>query len=216
MGNEPTIVRCDPLPPVPGVWKVVARYVLEGQQLRNIHHFRLKSGELPADPQAHLAGSYEAWRNANLRQHQAMNLTMTGVDCYDLTTADGAWHSRSQSANGAGGSSWPATANFSTLAISWYTAKRGRNFRGRTFHVGLTVDNVVGNIMKAAHVGPLLAAYEALKTLGTEGNPQFELGIVSYYDNNVCRTAGLFTPVTGCKTDGYLDVQRRRKPGVGM
>lgn len=100
-----------------------------------------------------------------------------------------------------------------TLCIKWTTENRGRSFRGRTYHVGLTESQVTDNEVVAVAMGQFTTAYGALLTdLATAGWP---LVIASRYANNQPRITGVATLVTGFSIDPFIDSQRRRLPGRG-
>lgn len=101
-----------------------------------------------------------------------------------------------------------------TVAVKWTTELRGRSFRGRTYHVGLSEVQVNGNVLATAPHAAILAAYaELLEDL--EGL-NADLVIASRWSNHVQRTTGLTTPVTGVFLDPTVDSQRRRLPGRGL
>lgn len=110
-----------------------------------------------------------------------------------------------------GGVAMPSSV---ALVISLRTAFRGRSYRGRIYHIGLTETDVDGNQVLNARRVDLEAGYNALKTLQPAGGAASgTLGVLSYYANKAVRGVPLFTPVTTLSIDSYVDTQRRRLPG---
>lgn len=109
-----------------------------------------------------------------------------------------------------GGNTLP---NNVTVAIKWTTELRGRSFRGRTFHIGLREDVVVGSRVDASFVPTLIAKYQAL--LDDLEGLNAELVVASRISNGNYRTQGVTTAVKGLFVDPIIDSQRRRLPSRG-
>jgi hypothetical protein len=100
-----------------------------------------------------------------------------------------------------------------TAAISWRTAKRGRSYRGRSFHIGMTSTMVTGSTLTAGTITSLTTAYNALLTAVNASG--IALCVVSRFQNHVQLTNGESTPITVATIEGNLDSQRRRLIGRG-
>jgi hypothetical protein len=110
----------------------------------------------------------------------------------------------------------PQLPNNVTIAMSLNTALRGRSFRGRIYHIGLTENDVTLNTIPGTTLTPLIAAYEAARLLAAgSGSQTFQLAVLSYYAAKAIRTTPVATPVTSISSDGIIDAQRRRLPKRG-
>ena len=117
-------------------------------------------------------------------------------------------------------SDWPTGTRTSpampmnvTVAVSLRTALRGRSYRGRIYHVGLTEDMIANSVLLPTYVADVAASYSDLKSrLATGG---FQLCVLSRVNGGVRRTTGVSTPVESILVDAFLDSQRRRLPGRG-
>jgi hypothetical protein len=114
----------------------------------------------------------------------------------------------------AGGNASPALPNNTALVITKRTLQRGRSFRGRIFHPGLTENQVTANQVAGATVSALVAAYENFKGF-TLTDGEAVLCVLSRYSGGNARVTGLMTPVENFTSDGFIDSQRRRLPGRG-
>lgn len=100
-----------------------------------------------------------------------------------------------------------------TIAIKWHTAKRGRSFQGRTYHIGLTEGSVDGNTLPSVTVAAFVEAYTAL--LEAIEDLSMVMSVVSYVHNKAPRTVAEVTPIESVSIDPNLDSQRRRLAGRG-
>jgi hypothetical protein len=103
-----------------------------------------------------------------------------------------------------------------TCAIKWLTANSGKSFRGRTFHIGMTDQMVIGNNLAGGQDTKFLTAYTALMNAvasqpAAGGASGFHLVVVSKRHNNAWRDTAVVTPVLSCGlTNTIVDTQRRR------
>jgi hypothetical protein len=107
-----------------------------------------------------------------------------------------------------------AMPNSIASVVSIKTALRGRSYRGRIYHMGIPDAHVTDNLMGTAQVTALQAAYQAAVLLAIAGNPDFRLGVLSYYNLGNLRGTPVFTPATEVSVDARVDSQRRRMPRV--
>lgn len=120
-----------------------------------------------------------------------------------------------------------ALPNNATIAVKWSTGLIGRAFHGRTYHVGLTTNQVSvdhPNVLTDEARSGLIAAYDALRvgmaaaefvTLDIDDpvNDRFPLQVVSFVDAGSPRVPAVTTVVTSAAlTDSFLDSMRRRLP----
>jgi hypothetical protein len=100
-----------------------------------------------------------------------------------------------------------------TFAVKWSTGLRGRSYRGRTYHIGMSKEITDGNVLKSADLVAYTARYTAL--MGALGENGDIMCVVSRFHNNLPRSAGLVSDITACTIDPTLDSMRRRLPGRG-
>ena len=100
-----------------------------------------------------------------------------------------------------------------TVAVKLGTGQRGRSYRGRIYHLGLTIGAVENSKLTPTAIIALTGAYAALvDTLGTAGH---DLAVVSKFSGGAPRTTGIATAVNSVSIDPSVDSQRRRLPGRG-
>jgi len=166
------------------------------------------------------------WKNGNgtysYRGSQSSLVTLLGCNARDLTTAssDSVTVAADETSNVGGGSADPLQ-NGLTKAITWRTGLSGRSFRGRTFLVGLTLNDLEGganNQFAAASVAHYVLFCGSLITAVPAALATAELVVLSRYHlvsgHTVPRTDGVMTPIISAGNhDLFVDFQRRRAPG---
>jgi len=137
----------------------------------------------------------------------------TGITVTDLRTTDGPQFDSTSSFPVAGGvDNDPLPANVAGL-VSWYTSRRGRSFRGRTYIVGFPENASNANHMDSPAHGALSDFADAMVDF------ILPLGIISRYwsgpDGDApgsLRDPGIITTVTSQVTHDLWKTQRRRLP----
>ena len=110
----------------------------------------------------------------------------------------------------------PSLPNNVALVITKRTALRGRSFRGRIFHPGLTEAAVLGNQVPPASVTDLVGIWSTLLTIDLPiALEDAVMAVVSRFSEGQPRVTGVTTFVTNLTSDGTVDSQRRRLPGRG-
>lgn len=199
--------------PFPNCASVEMIFTLDGQRIENRYHVEQDS---PFDEVslAVLAALFDNWWTTELRAEQPTSLSLVLIVAKALDTPSSPGVEYSSGLPKAGlFTTTPALPNNVTLAVKWSTGLRGRSFRGRTYHIGLTEDAVAGNTISAGHLSFLIGAYEALID-DLAGLPA-DLVVASRISNGVERTTGVTTQVSGVSIDATVDSQRRRLPGRG-
>lgn len=163
-----------------------------------------------------LGAAYDNWWNVNLKPNVPNTVQLIDVDITDLGPAGRATQTFTPTVARIGTQASAALPNNVAACISLKTDYRGRSFRGRIYHVGLTEIDVTGDQILAAKVTALETAYTALKsiTVPTVGTI-YTLGVLSYYANKAIRGVPVYTPVTAVLCDTWVDSQRRRLTGRG-
>ena len=110
----------------------------------------------------------------------------------------------------------PALPNSIALAVKKTTGLRGRSFRGRIYHYGLTESQVQSNQVEQSVADSILAAWTNFLTV-TTADATWQMVVASRYENNLPRTTGVVTEVSTLTiVDNTVDNQRRRLPGRGQ
>lgn len=181
------------------------------QPVQNVFHYMVDATP-DLTTAEDLAEGLVAWWKNNLQAEVHSGVTLYSVECTIMENENdpGILYTTGLPATGAAAS--PAMPNNVTVAVQWKTAFRGRSYRGRTYHVGLTESNCENNYLTQAFAASLQTIYSDLLSVTTNVGPAV-LGIASRWHNKVQRTTGVITPVVSCSIDRALDSQRRRLPG---
>lgn len=199
--------------PVVNVCNFQMIFTQAGQRVQNGFYF-YKSGGWGQGPSGIIAEGLRQWWDDSLRMFCADSLSLVQIDYRDLSTYDGDAGTYVANMPMAGTVLGAALPNNVTLAISWKTARRGRSYRGRTYHLGLVESQVTGNTVEAIPYANLVTGYEALMDVA-DLTVDCKFGVVSRYSNKLPRATGVFTEITGLQIDTTVDSQRRRLPGRG-
>ncbi len=199
--------------PVPGVVQCNIRWVAQGQQAQNTLYFRTGGGGTETNLAA-LADVIEQAYITYTRGRVATTTALTDIYFVDLEEQNGFAYNfplvpQLAGTNGAG-----ALPNNVSLAISFRTASRGRNARGRNYVVGMTEADVTGNDASGVLSDAWVVYYEAIQSGAL--NIGLEMCVVSRYLNKVKRPFGVTFAVTSILVvDNVVDSQRGRLPGRG-
>lgn len=201
-----------PFIPVPGVLQVEMRYTHLGEKVENVFHITGGSPWDVANVNAVL-DIMEPWNANNNRALQSNQTILTNIHAFDLTTAAGVVVDREVTVDNVGNIANIAEPGVVTVAVKKASNVRGRGSQGRWYWIGIPEQAVEGNQITAAVRGGIIASGNALLAgLQAEG---FALVVVSLCENNVWRTTGVSTPVTGVSVDVNIDSQVRRGAGRG-
>jgi len=204
-----------PLPPIAGVYRAVMNYTYDGQECANVLHFTHAEMPAPATP-ADMGASLVAWWSANMRLRVPATLVLRSVTVTDLTAGGAPALEHATGLPLAGTNASAQLPNNATVAMSLRTGIRGRSFRGRLYHLGLTEADVTNNALVAANLTNLVGAYQLLVGLDSAAlGANYALVILSYFANKAMRATPVATPVVTVTSDGIVDSQRRRLPGRG-
>jgi len=149
---------------------------------------------------------------------------LVAVKGRDLTTASSASLVTNAGLPIAGSYASVSIAPGLTKAVTHRTGLAGKSFRGRTFLVGIPLDetpSITDGIINAGFMATALLAFDSLLGAVTAADAAATLVVLSRYGgappiggHSVPRATGLMTPITSF---GYstlnLDFQRRRAPG---
>jgi hypothetical protein len=200
-------------PTTPDGAEVQLIYAWEGQSCENVLHFH---GPVDWDAAAltTLAVDVTTWWEANLAPLTSDAVSLVEVVATDLSSASGPQIVSTAALPLLGTDHSGTQPNNVTVAIKQLTASRGRSFRGRTYFVGLSLNEVVASFLAGGVAADLVTAFRALRdfTFGVAGT---EWGVLSEITAGAPRANGIITPITDVAVEGTTDSQRRRLPGRG-
>lgn len=199
--------------PVDHCMKAELLYDWAGQKIATVLHYAVDSPPT-ALMMAELADELITWWQGTVKAGQPTTLALEAVRITDLTTVNSPQLTDATGLPAAGTGASPSLPNNVALCITKRTLLRGRSFRGRIYHPGLTEGAVTGNVVAGATVTGIIAWYELLRNF-TLTESSADLAVVSYFEAGNPRPEGLVTLVTGFSSDGTVDSQRRRLPGRG-
>lgn len=201
-----------PFQPVPDTASIELIYEINGGKAENVFHVK-KDTPFTAIDLVAAAGIFNTWWNAYLKPQQSNDVTLSKIVCKALDTDSSPAIEFTSGLPDTGAINDVAAPGNVTLAVKWSSGLAGRSYRGRTFHIGLCVTQLMRD-----HVGTTLQealhdAYVALLDAVSGGD--LTLVVVSRFHNNARRTTAVTTPITGVSVESTLDSQRRRLSGRG-
>lgn len=200
-----------PFIPFANTVRAALTFISLDQVCVNVFHYMVDEGP-SMQTMMDLGDGLITWWTTNLRAEVHSGVTLYQVEVINLTQQNAPGVIRTTGLPLAGTSSSAAMPNNVTVAISWKTSLRGRSFRGRTYHIGLTESNCENNYLTTAFAASLQTAYEDLLAINTDVGPAV-LVVASRQYNGVVRTNGVATIVESCVVDRGLDSMRKRLPG---
>jgi hypothetical protein len=183
------------------------------ETVENVYHVKNDSGWTSASLSA-LGLLFTNWESAHAAPGRNNQTELIKVIVTDLTTQFGLQVTNDIVPPIVGGQTGQAGPNNVTLAVSWRSDVRGRNFRGRTFHIGMEEDQYSGNSAVAATLTNLLSMYGFLLTAVNAVTGQ-HLVVLSRRLGGNPRPAGVGTNITHISINHVMDSQRRRLPEHG-
>lgn len=199
-----------PFIPVDEVARVTITYTdTAGNEGVNVIHCR--TNELPVSVvlMNDLLDGIEAWLTASWAPLVSNQARAIRLEALDLTQDDSFYVSRTISVQGTDpGALLPPQ---DTVAISLRSPYSGRSRRGRLYHYGLLESRQDGGYIDNTSLAAFVTLYEELLTAIAGVN--WVWGVVSFVENGVPRSQGLFTGITYIViTDNIVDSQDKRKP----
>lgn len=197
--------------PAPLVAQVTMQYYLDDQPVENVFHVK-NSTEWTLTTLGALGTIFENWETAVGKFLRGNSTQLHAVIAVALVTEDGLAVVSAVAIDGTRTS--VQLPNNCSFAIKLNTGHRGRSFRGRTYWIGITEDQLASstsNQIDGSHALQLRAAVETL--MGDIEAGGFTPVVLSYANDCTWRTAGVATPITAVElTDFFVDSQRRRLP----
>lgn len=200
--------------PVPNAVKVVITFSLAGQLVNLTLGLEKASAVSVSDLETAATGTQD-WAVNELLPWLSSQLTLTGMEAYDLSSASAPVVAYSLATPHAGSAASPSLPNNAAAVISFRTDQRGRSARGRMYVPGIP-QNVQAS---ATTLGTAFVA--ALTQAGADINSYltsvpFTHVVISRYTNNAPRAVGTTEAVTSVVMDNKIDSQRRRLSGRGI
>lgn len=199
--------------PIPNTAQVEYLCRQDNQAVENVLHYFIAAGPPTVSDLEVLAGAAATWWNTALKPLTPTNVSLVGIKVTSLQTNTAPvieYVTGLPIVGTAGGTALP---NNVTVVTRLTTDLRGRSYRGRVYHIGLTTTQVNGNVLASTFRTSLQAAWASALVLGTA--PAWTLCVASRFTNGAPRTTGVKTEVTGVSVNPTLDSQRRRLPERG-
>lgn len=190
--------------------RLAINYISETLEVAtNVLHFRYLGGAISEPAVLDLFAAVKAWQTASWAPQASEDWQTDLYEARDMTVQEGGIYTDIETIPGLYTS--PALPAQNTIAISLRTGLSGRSRRGRTYHVGLTEEQVVGSRVVLATATGLAAAYTAL--IAAVDGDDWQWVVASYVSNGAPRATALLTPITACiLTDTIVDSMDTRKP----
>lgn len=203
-----------PFVPVPETAKFELVFTFQGEVVENVYHVTHPGGWTEGTLNAKCSDIYDWWVS-NLRAQHPTSATFERILATDQSSQFGPRVEWVDSLPSAGTkNNTGILPNHVTVAVKWLTGSRGRSYRGRTYHFGLTGSDTSGNNLQSATRTALLTAYENLLT-AVAGSGSDHLVVASRMLGGAPRAVGVATNITAAEINAVLDSQRRRLPGRG-
>lgn len=210
-----------PFVPAPNTVQVEMVYKTNGGIAENVYHVQY-AGTL-TDTHAFataIATAFGAWETAHGAGARSVQISLTNIRVRDISAASSWVFEYPQSV--VGGDAQAACPDNVTVAIKWQTARGGRSYRGRTYHIGLPLDSIAGDKLGTAAAANFPAVYQALVTgvaaasLTGTGATSAHMAVVSKRQNKAWLSSAVVTQIqTATLADTNLDSMRRRLAGRG-
>ena len=206
-----------PMPPlnIPGGIRIAMHFTYLDQKVENVYHC-MNNLPNPGEVQLHLvANTFKNWWITELKPLTSNKLVLREVTAGE-TVPGGITVLETGDLPAAGNSADNAMPGNVTLAVKLGTGLAGRSYRGRTYHLGMTIGQTNGDQVQGAALASIQAAYEALRTALDNALVGVEFSVLSTQHDKAWRDPAIMTPITGVAIDPDLDSQRRRLAGRGQ
>lgn len=160
-------------------------------------------------------GDLETWATGNLLPNLSSDLSLYNLTATSQQSSSAPVVELGVSPPVAGSLANPSVANNVTLATTFLTALRGRSYRGRAYTPGIDRTQLTTSTRYLTSlVSAITAAYAAINASLTVAGA--EHAVISTQNGGAPRVTGVATPVTGYRTESFVDSQRRRLAGRGQ
>jgi hypothetical protein len=203
-----------PFIPAPLMTRTSLLYRWNGQRVVNtLHHKWPTTPDVPTMILFNV--DLKTWWDANMKNSLSSDIGLEQIVTVDLTTQSSPSATLSINPTDMGGDGAGSVYLNDALCISFRTAQRGRNYRGRNYIPAIWKNRTLDSgRYDPAWVSTLITAMTALLTSANFHNAV--LSVVSYFLNKTPRGSAIGTPVTAFVADNLIDSQRRRLIGRGQ
>lgn len=201
--------------PAVNVAKVAMYWDTPGGKALNIFHFR-KATPFDKDDLAALEAVISLNWDAQFSPLQATAVECNRILLTDINEDDSFQVDRAPSTPLAGGLNENAMPSNVTVATKFGTGHAGRSYRGRSYFIGLTEPQCIGDILVAGVSDDITSAWVDFIGAVHDSDLGADLVIVSYCNDGAWRDEALVNPVSEITTENTLDSMRTRLLGRGM
>lgn len=198
-----------PFIPLPNGIRLTANFTYAGQACVNVFHLQTAAPPSTLDLTNACASFANTWINT-LRLNFVDSLNLTRIVAADWTTQNGQVVNYLTGLPSPGGLNQGGLPGQVAIVTTHQTSKRGRSFRGRTYHMGISEVDVDGNVIDGVRQAAIQSAMGTLRSVWSGGGLTWV--VASFYANKAPRVTGVATPVTSVRTGLVVDTQRRRIP----
>lgn len=198
--------------PLPNGAQVEMRFTESGQQVENVYHV-LGGAPFVASELSQIGEAFYLWWSESIKPLAVSALTLNSIVVRGMDSINAPAVEETSNMPVSGDITQVAMPMNVTVAVKWITNKAGRSFRGRTFHLGLAVNDVTDSRLSNGIRLALSIAYNQLVT-DMAGN-SWQLVVVSKVTQGFPRMVAEATPIVAAGVDNTSDSQRRRLPGRG-
>jgi len=198
--------------PFANIVQVNMRYTMEGQQVENTYHCK-STVAWTAPNMSTLAAIFYAWESGTMKALRLPDCVLQSIAVQDLTTQTSQGVDVPAAPPIVGTDSGAALPMNVTLAVKLNSLYRGRNWRGRSYFIGMSDNHVTGSFVDPGFCASIKAGYDTLIT--TLAAASWPLHVASRWNNKVRRTVGATAEIVASSVDTTIDSQRRRLPGRG-
>lgn len=204
-----------PFQPAPFGVQVEMRYTFLGNLCENVFHVLVPDEENPTlATLTAIATVFGEWWDDNVKTIQSANATLREVYAKDISQESGSEYAYTTGLPADGSNVYEAEPGSVTLCVSLRTARSGRSYRGRSYVIGLTENQVNGNQVTSVAAAAWLAAYDAL--VASFESSAYSLAVLSRVNAGVTRPVAALEPIINAVlVDNNVDSQRRRLAGRG-
>lgn len=197
----------------PGTCQVELTMTWAGQRVQNVLHYH-KLVTFDATTLTGIANAAVTKWNTYIKPRVNVTCSLVEVKATDISTQTGPVAYATTGLPIIGTVAGASLPNNATVAVTKRTAKRGRSYRGRIYHPGLSISDVTGNVVSPGVVTALIAAWTNFLILN-DGATNANLVVASRFQSGVQLVTGEVNDVTGFTVESTVDSQRRRLPGRG-
>lgn len=201
--------------PAPNTARVRLIFDVPDGKAMNVLHF-VKATPFDKDDLAALLTTIETAWDAQMSPLQSDQVELTQEVATDINSEDSFEVDRAPLISLVGGNPSPILPGNVTVATKFATGLAGRSNRGRSYHIGLCENQVVGNALVAGVADSIRDAWIDFAGAVHDSDLAADLAIVSYCNEGAWRTTAVVRPVSEFTTENNTDSMRSRLAGRGM